>query len=154
MRQTRYYDDYQLGDVFVTDSLTVTEGQIMAYARAHDTQLFHTNIPAAGAGHFGGIIAGGFQTLSLSFALFFKLQLVQPVAVGGAGMEHVRWLKPLKGGDTMHMVCTVIGLKRGRGRQPRGTVRMRHDVLNQHDEIILTLECLHMMRARSPEETS
>ena len=148
MRETRYFDDYALGDVFVTDSTTVTDGQIMAHARVYDTNRFHVDAEAAGASHFGGVIASGFQTMTIAYALFFKLQLVQPVAVGGAGMERVRWTKPLRGGDTIHMVCTVTGLKRNRGRSPRGTVRMRHDVLNQHDEIILTMECLHMMQAR------
>ena len=152
MRPTRYFDDYALGDRFITDSVTVTEGQILRFAREYDTQLFHTNLEAAGAGPFGGVIASGFQTINLSFALFFKLQLVQPVAMGGAGIDGLRWLKPLRAGDTIHVDCEVIDLTPSASRPDRGTVRMRHDTYNQDGDRIMTLECLHILQAR-PETT-
>ncbi|ANK82921.1 MAG: hypothetical protein TEF_20525 [Rhizobiales bacterium NRL2] len=150
-RQIRYFDDYRVGDRFVTDSVTVTEGQILQFARAFDTQTFHVNVDEAGDGPFGGVIGSGFQTLNLSFALFFRLQLVQPVALGGAGIDGLRWLKPLKPGDTIRVACEVIELIPSRSRPDRGTVRMRHDTLNQADETIMTLECLHILKTRGAE---
>lgn len=146
-RETRHFDDYSVGDRFVTDALTVTEGHILSFARAYDTQTFHINA-AAGEGPFGGVIGSGFQTLNLSFALFFKLQLVQPVALGGAGIDGLRWLKPLRPGDTIHVECEVLELTPSRSRPDRGTVRMRHDTLNQDGDIIMTLECLHILSTR------
>ena len=71
MRPTRYFDDYALGDVFVTDSVTVTESQILRFAREFDTQVFHTNLHETEGGPFGGLIGSGIQTFNLSFALFF-----------------------------------------------------------------------------------
>lgn len=152
MRETRYFDDYRVGDRYVTDGVTVTEGQILSFARAGDTQTFHTNLAEAEAGPFGGVIASGMQTLNLSFALVFKLQLVQPVAMGGAGIDGLRWLKPLKPGDTIHVECEVVELIPSRSRSDRGTVRMRQDTVNQHGETIMTLECLHILKARAAAE--
>ncbi|WP_416899307.1 MAG: MaoC family dehydratase [Minwuia sp.] len=149
MRATTYFDDYALGDRYVTDSVTVTEGQILRFAREYDTQLFHTNVAAADESHFGGLIGSGFQTLNLSFALFFKLQLVQPAAVGGAGIDGLRWRKPLRPGDTIHVECEVIDLVPSASRPDRGTVRMRHDTFNQDGDVIMTLECLHILQTRA-----
>lgn len=148
MRATRYFEDYALGDVFVTDSVTVTEGQILRFAREFDTQVFHTNLDAAGDGPFGGLIGSGIQTFNLSFALFFKLQLVQPVARGGAGVDRLRWTRPLRPGDTIHAECEVIELTPSARNPERGAVRMRHDTFNQDGEIILTFECVHLLATR------
>lgn len=151
MRPTRYFEDYALGDVFVTDSATITEGQILQFARAFDTQTFHTNLEESGGGPFGGLIGSGLQTLNFSMALFFKLQLVQPVARGGAGMDRLRWTKPLRPGDTIHVECEVIEITPP-GRNPtRGAVRMRHDTYNQDGQVIMTMECIHLIATRQPE---
>ena len=154
MRPTRYFDDYALGDVFVTDSVTVTEGQILRFARENDTQVFHTNLDAAEDGPFGGLIGSGIQTFNISFALFFKLQLVQPVARGGAGVDRLRWTRPLRPGDTIHVECEVIELTPSARNPERGAVRMRHDTFNQRGEIVLTYECVHLLATRASLEVA
>lgn len=152
MRAIRYFDDYELGDRFVTDAVTITEGMITRFARAFDTQLFHTNLPAAAESGFGGLIGSGLQTLNFSFALFFRMELVQPVALGSPGFDRLRWLKPLRPGDTIHVDCEVIGLNPSRSRPDRGIVLMRHDTLNQAGETIMSFECMHLLRRRPPAE--
>ncbi len=148
MRPIRYFDDYVVGDRFVTDSVTITEGMILQFARMYDTQVFHTNLDQAAQSNFGGLIGSGLQTLNFSFALFFRLELVQPVALGGPGLDNLRWTRPLRPGDTIHVVCEVTQARASRSKPDRGMLTMRHDTFNQADELILTFDCMHLLRRR------
>lgn len=141
-----HFEDFHPGQHFETESLTVNEAEILEFARRYDPQYFHADPEAARASHFGGIIASGFHTLALSFSLFFRLKLVEHANLGSPGMEEVRWLRPLRPDDTIHMVAEVLELRPSQSRPDRGLVRMRHDTYNQRGELIMTLTCLHFLR--------
>ncbi|HYM32007.1 MAG TPA: MaoC family dehydratase [Candidatus Cybelea sp.] len=141
-----YFDDFQPGQRFESMGLTVTEGQIIDFALRYDPQPFHMDAEAAKKHQFGGLIASGFQTLSLSFSLFFRLRIIEHANLGSPGMEEVRWLKPLRPGDTIHTVVEVLSVKASQSKPDRGVVTMRHDTINQHGELIMTVNCLHMLK--------
>ena len=46
---TRYFDDFKVGDRFESPGMTVTEGQIIAFAMHFDPQVFHVDVEAAKA---------------------------------------------------------------------------------------------------------
>lgn len=144
-----YFDDFALGQRFESRGMTVSEAAILDFAERYDPQPFHLNVEYAKQTHFGGLIASGFQTLALSFALFLRLGLLELANLGSPGMEEVKWLKPLRPGDTIRQIAEVIELRPSRSKPDRGVVRMRHDTLNQKDEIIMTAVCLHMLKKRS-----
>lgn len=148
MRPVRFFDDYVVGDRFVTDSVTVTEGMILQFGRGFDTQLFHTNVDAASDSNFGGLIGSGLQTLNLSFALFFRMELVQPVALGSPGLDNVRWMQPLRPDDTIHVICEVLEARPSRSKPDRGMIIMRHDTFRHDDTRIMTFNCMHLLRRR------
>lgn len=141
-----HFEDFPVGRRFETESLTVSEADILDFARRFDPQYFHADPDAAKAGPFGGIIASGFHTLSASFSLFFRLHLVEHANLGSPGMEEVRWLRPLRPGDTIHMVAEVTEQRPSQSRPDRGLVWMRHDTFNQRGELIMTANCLHLLR--------
>jgi len=143
-----YFDDLLAGQIFETAGATVSEAQILDFARAFDPQPFHINTEAAGQTEFGGLIASGFHTLSLSFSLFFRLALFEESSLGSPGMEELRWLKPLRPGDTIHCSAEVLSIKPSQSRPDRGVVVMRHDTFNQRGELILTVTCLHRLKRR------
>ena len=144
----RYFDDFAVGDRFVTASKTVTESEILHFAFEFDPQPFHIDAAAAADTPFGGLIASGFHTLSLSMSLFFRLRLLERPNLGSPGIDEIRWLQPLRPGDTIHQVAEVIDLKRSKSKPDRGVIWMRHDTLNQQNEIIMQLRCMHMLRRR------
>ncbi len=146
-----YFDDFQPGQRFVTPAMTVTESQILDFALQFDPQPLHMDKVTAENSHFGGLIASGFHTLNLSFSLFFRLRLVETHNLGSPGMEEVRWLKPLRPGDTIHAEIEVTAIKPSQSRPDRGVITMRHDTFNQKGELILTVSCLHMLKRRPAE---
>ncbi len=144
-----YFDDLLPGHSFTTPGVTVSEAQILDFARVYDPQPFHIDSEAARDTEFGGLIASGFHTLSLSFAQFFRLEVFAKANLGSPGMEDLRWLKPLRPGDTIRVEAEVMEVKPSQSKPDRGIVVMRHDTFNQRGELILTVTCLHRLKRRA-----
>lgn len=143
-----YFEDFRLGQRFETAEQTISQAEIIEFANRFDPQYFHRDLQAADTGPFHGLIASGFHTLSVSFGLFFRLRVVEHANLGSPGMEEVRWLQPLRPGDTIHVLAEVILLRPSQSKLDRGVVWMRHDTFNQHGALIMTVTCLHMLKRR------
>lgn len=145
---TRWFEDFRVGDRFATRGITLTESQIVDFALTYDPQHMHVDAHAAEAGPFGGLIASGFQTLALSFRLFYDLGLVVESNIVGPGMDEVRWTAPVKPGDTIRTEVEVIEARESRSKPDRGTVRFQFTVLNQRDETVMTYQAITIIRKR------
>jgi len=143
-----YLDDFAAGQRFATAEHEVTAAEIIDFAKRFDPQYFHLDPQAAERSPFGGLVASGLHTLSLSFRLFFDLRLWEEAILGSPGMRELAWLKPLRPGDRIRAVIEVLDVRRSATKPDRGIVTMRHDTFNQQNDVILTAICLHMLRAR------
>jgi acyl dehydratase len=150
MRPSRdlFFEDFAVGQRYETPGITVSEADIIAFARQFDPQYFHLDPAAAAKSAFGGLVASGLHTLSLTMRLFFELNLWERAIIGSPGLEHVRWLLPLRPGDTMHTQVEISAVKQSRSKPDRGVVSTAHRAINQHDQVIFTATCLHMVRTR------
>lgn len=143
-----YFEDLAPGQRFATAEAEVSADDIVDFARRFDPQEFHLDAAAAAASAFGGLVASGLHTLSLSFRLFFDLRLWPEAILGSPGLREVQWLKPLRPGDRIRVVAEITELRRSESKPDRGLVTMRHDTFNQKDERIMTVLCLHLLRSR------
>ena len=152
MRYELYFDDFKVGDKFTTYSATITEEAIIDFAMRWDPYDFHVSTEAAKKHPLGldTVFASGFHTLSLSFRLFSQSGVLRDCAVSGGGIDGLRWFKPVVPGDTIHAEVEVIATKASKSNPQRGVVTMRHDTINQDGDIVLTLECAHIV-SRRPE---
>jgi acyl dehydratase len=141
-----WFEDFTMGQTFRTGGITVSEAAILDFAFVYDPQPMHIDAVTAGTGPFGGLIASGFQTLSLSCSLFFRLGLVAESNLGSPGMDELRWTKPLRPGDTIRAAAEVIAIKPSASKPDRGVITMRHDTFNQRDELILTMRAMHLLK--------
>jgi acyl dehydratase len=150
MRPTRdfFLEDLGVGQRYDTGALTVSEADIVAFARQFDPQPFHVDPQAAAKSAFGGLVASGLHTIALTMRLFFDLNLWERAIIGSPGMEHIRFFKPLRAGDTIRTSVEITGVKRSASKPDRGVVSTAHRTYNQHDELIFTCVCLHMLRVR------
>lgn len=147
-----YYDDLKIGDKFETEPETISEDDIVEFAKRYDPQSYHIDKAAAAATEFGGLIASGFHMLAASFGLFFHSRVLEKHNLGSPGMDQVRWLRPLRPGDTIHGVAEVIDLQPSRSKPDRGSVWMRHDTINQRGEVIMSAVCIHRLRRRPKQD--
>ena len=136
---SQWLEDFEVGQRFVSQGVTFTEASIIDFASRYDPQRFHIDTEAAGQTHFGGLVASGFQTLALSFRMFFDLGVIRESSIGAPGVEELRWTAPVRPGDTLYVEVEVIGVRPSGSKPDRGTVRMRYTTRNQHGETVMIL---------------
>jgi len=149
-----YLDDFVIGQRFTTDSMTLDEEQIKAFASQFDPQPFHTDDQAARESLFGGLAASGWHTAALTMRL---LVLGGPPIAGGilgAGAE-VSWPKPTRPGDVLHVESEVIEVRPSRSRPDRGMLTLRSETINERGEVVqvLTARLVVPMRSAEPDLT-
>jgi len=144
----RYFEDFQVGDVILSEGATLTDSQIMDFAQRFDPQPFHIDAVAAADGPFQGLIASGFHTLSLTFRLLRDTGIITGTSLGGSGMDELRWLLPVRPGDTIRVRAEVADTKPSR-RGDRGTVRLAYATLNQRGETVMTCFMTHIIAMRT-----
>jgi acyl dehydratase len=136
---TRHFEDFAAGDVFELGSRTVTKEEIVAFAREYDPQFLHVDEGAATAGPFGGLIASGWHTGAIWMRMYVDTLLVDSASMGSPGIEELRWLQPVRPGDTLRGRLTVLETAPSERRPDRGTVRSRGEMLNQRAEVVLAM---------------
>ncbi|MEI6557316.1 MAG: MaoC family dehydratase [Rhodospirillaceae bacterium] len=146
------FEEFILGQSFETEGLTVTEAMIIDFGFRFDPQPFHIDSQAASRSPYGGLIASGFQTLILTFRLFRDTGVISGTSQGEAGADEVRWLRPVRPGDTLRVKVTVAGLLPSR-RAERGIVRLTYATLNQHAEVVMTMTVNHLILRRITTES-
>ena len=150
-----YLDDLKVGDRFETPTgYTLSEADIMGFAQRYDPQPFHIDVVAASKGPFGGLIASGFQTLALTFRLVRDTGVIHDSSMGGSGGDELRWLRPVRPGDTLHVVAEAVEIQPSRSRDDRGRVRLQYTAYNQRDEAVLSVLLDHIVARRSPVAVS
>ncbi|MGH7715767.1 MAG: MaoC family dehydratase [Vulcanimicrobiaceae bacterium] len=135
---SRYYEDFELGEVIVTPGVTLTESSIIDFAFTFDPQRFHIDTEAAEKSPYGGLIASGFQTLTYAFRMFFHLGLINDTGFGSPGIDELRWTEPVRPGDTIRTKVTVLEKRESHSRPDRGIIRLGFNVCNQNDREVMT----------------
>ncbi len=148
MTSSAYLDDFRTGDCFVTDGITVTESDIIDFALKYDPQPFHLDVNAAAQSLYGGLIASGFQTLVLCFRLFIQRGLLGESSIGSPGLDELRWLAPVRPGDTLRTETEVLEVKPSNKKPDRGIMKMRYTAYNQHGDRVLSFIVLHLLKRR------
>jgi len=144
----RYWDDVKEGDVVELGSRTLDKERMIAFAREFDPQPFHTDEKAAEASIYGGLIASGWLTGSVLMRLFCDGYLKDTASMGSPGLEELRWLKPVRPGDTLTGRFTVLETTPSRSKPDRGIVRSLMEVMNQHGEVVMSTKGVNFFRRR------
>ena len=146
----RYWEDFEVGEVAEYGGRTVTADEIVAFAQIYDPQPFHVDDEAAKATPFGGLIASGWHTGSLFMRMFADNLLAPSASAGAPGIDTLRWVKPVRPGDTLTVRTTVLKKSAPRSRPEFGFVKNRHEVVNQDDEVVMWCEGVGMILRREP----
>jgi acyl dehydratase len=144
----RYWEDFKRGDVIELGRRTIDKDSILAFAREFDPQPFHTDEEAARDTVFGGLIASGWHTGSLSMRLFYDGLIKDVVSLGSPGFDELRWLKPVRPGDTLSARLTVLECIASRSKPDRGVIRALLETRNQHGEVVMTITAVNLFGRR------
>jgi acyl dehydratase len=136
----RSFDDFAVGQVIVHTDWPVTTEEIIAFAREFDPQPFHIDPQAPETAITGGLIASGWHIAAIFMRTMCDAFLVDSTSMGSPGVDRLKWLTPVRPGDTLSARSTVVEVRPSKSRPDRGMVRFRHDVTNQRGETVMTLD--------------
>lgn len=146
---TRYLDDLTPGQRFTSPGLTLTEAEIIDFAWRYDPQPFHLDANAAAGSPYGGLIASGFQSLAICFRLFIQSGVLAESSMGSPGIDELRWLAPVRPGDTLHSEIEVLEVRPSNSKPDRGIARLKYQAVNQRGEAVLGFIVNHLLRRRT-----
>jgi acyl dehydratase len=139
---------------FTGGPVTISEAEIIAFAKKFDPQPFHMDPEAAKNTIFKGLAASGWHTMGLTMRML--VEGAAPVAGGiiGFGGE-ISWPKPTRPGDELSVQSEVIDVTPSRSKPNQGVITLRSVTKNQHGDtvLILTSKNLVFKRGHAPGQT-
>ena len=146
----RYLEDLREGEVIDLGEETVSEEEILSFARRYDAQPFHVDKAAAAKSIYGGLIASGWQTGSIFMGLLVRGLLHGVASMGAPGLDELKWLKPVRPGDRLRARLTILGTRVSAKDPRRGTISCGGEMFNQKDELVMTIRWPAMLSTRPP----
>jgi acyl dehydratase len=147
---TLYAEDFAVGDEFALGSYTITKDGIVEFAREFDPQPFHVDEDAAGESMFGGLVASGWHVVSLTNRLMTDALFSRMALRGGHGTDEVRFLEPVRPGDTLTGVVEVVEISDPESRLQHRDVSLA--VTTRKGETTVLTMVNHAMVARRATE--
>jgi acyl dehydratase len=144
----RYFEDFVEGTTVDLGTFTYTEREIIDFARQYDPQPMHVDPEAARHSIYAGLIASGWQTATSYMRRLVDQVMLDSASLGSPGIDNLRWLKPVRPGDTLRAQFTILEARPSNSRPDWGIVRSRGEVLNQNDEIVMSVEAVNFFARR------
>jgi acyl dehydratase len=143
-----WFDDLTVGMKFTSDAVTtVSKEDIMRFASEFDPQPFHLDEDAAKDTILGGLAASGWHTAAIAMKLATTTRPFGPHPLFGAGVDELRWLKPVRPGDTLRLEGEIVELTPSRTK-PIGIARVKWTVFNQAGEAVYTFTPIAIVARR------
>ncbi|MBC7514683.1 MAG: MaoC family dehydratase [Herminiimonas sp.] len=143
-----YFEDMVVGQTIPVGSRTVTAEEIHAFAEAFDPQPFHVDAVAASESIYGGVIASGWHTCSMMMRLMVDNFLKDAASLGSPGVDQIRWLKPVRAGDTISVSTTAVDTRPSGSKPDRGVVETEWRAVNQDGDLVASVKGLGMFLRR------
>src|SRR5213594_1008027 len=130
----RFLEDFAVGQTFRSGRLRIHKERIKAFGAEFDPQAFHTDEEAARDTIFGGLVASGWHTAAITMRLLVDSDLKPAGGIVGAGFDELRWPRPVRPGDELHVESEVLEIRASKSRPDQGVIKVRATTLNQNNE--------------------
>ncbi|MFC3457478.1 MULTISPECIES: MaoC family dehydratase [Massilia] len=148
MSRDWYFEDFVPGQEFDLGKRTVNEDEIIAFATQFDPQPFHIDKEAAAQSIYGGVIASGWHTCAMIMRMVVDGMPCANSSMGSPGLDGVRWLQPVRAGDTLSLRHLTKEVKASTSKPDRGVVWSKWIATNQRGEEVCTIDGMAMFRRR------
>lgn len=142
------FEDFEEGASIPLGSKNVTAAEIIDFASQFDAQPMHLDEAAGRASILGGLSASGWHTCCMFMRMMCDAFLLDSTSQGSPGIDYVRWKKPVLAGDTLTGSSTVTARRESASRPGLGFVTCRHELRNQHGEVVAELQNTGMFLKR------
>jgi acyl dehydratase len=145
----RYLEDFQAGQTFGSGRVRIDAGRIKSFAAEFDPQPFHLDERAAADSIFRGLAASGWHTAAITMRLLVDSDLTPAGGIVGAGFDELRWPRPVRPGDELHVESEVLEIRASKSRPDQGLIKVRTTTLNQNNEPV-QVSVAHLIVRRRP----
>lgn len=132
----RYLEDFTVGQTFGSGRLRIDEEQIRRFASEFDPQPFHLDNKAARDTIFRGLAASGWHTAALTMRLLVEGEMKPAGGVVGAGIDELRWPRPVRPGDELRVESEVLEVHPSKSRPEQGMIKVRSTTLNKSGDAV------------------
>ena len=143
------FEDFHVGQVIPLGTRTVSADEIVAFATQFDPQPFHVDAEAAKRSIYGQLIASGWHTASMVMRMGCDAYLLDSKSAGSPGIDELRWIKPVRAGDTIRAELVMRDVRPSKSKPDRGVVVSEWRVYNQDDELIMTMRGMGLFMRRA-----
>jgi len=133
------FADFRPGLVLTYGPDSITESEMLAFAREYDPQWFHVDPARAAESRWKGLIASGWQTCAVAMRLAVRGALEGSESFGSPGLEYLKWLAPVRAGDALTLHAEVLDARRSDRQPGLGVLRWRWRLVNHDDVAVLEL---------------
>lgn len=147
-RNLRKFEDLTVGERRQSETRTVTEAELLEFARQYDPQWFHADPEKARESHFGGLIASGVHVLAIWRQLDHTIN-GDVDFVCGIGFDEFRLVTALRAGDTVYVTSEIVSLTPSASGKPRGTAITHYEMRNQNDAVVVRFDSINLVYCRS-----
>ncbi len=130
----RTFEDFEVGMILRLNKYFVSEEEIIEFATKFDPQPQHTNPEAAKDTVMNGLLASGWHTTAIFMRMQCDAFLIQSSSIVSPGTDEIRWLSPVRPGDTLHGTNEIIAKRPFRSKPDRGIVTSSVVIMNKDGE--------------------
>ena len=146
-----WFEDLVIGSQERSGEHVADHDEMVAYAKRNDPWPIHIDDAAAAATPLGGVIASFGYTVSLVLRAIHDLPSNVDGTANDAFLGAVGWdvgfKSPVRAGDRLH-IETAVTDKRPSSKGDRGVVTERIDLINQHGEVVITIDATSIVLCR------
>ena len=146
--EDRWFEDYLPGSVYEFGHISLSEAEIVDFARHYDPQSIHTEPAWSATGPFGGLIASGVHTIAVCMRLYVEHYISHVASLASPGLDEIRWPRPVRPGDRLRIRVTVARARASRSKPDRGLVHSAVQALNQDDHTVLSFTAINFLARR------
>ena len=136
-----YFEDFHEGQTFSCGGKTVDKDEVII------------DEEAAKASPYGGLIASGWHTAAMVMRMLVDDVFADSASMGSPGLDEIRWVRPVRPGDTLRVEMKVLGVKASQSKPHRGFVDVAYKVFNQDDVVVMSFRGTGMYGRRPTGET-
>jgi len=133
-----FLEEFVIGETFETHGYTISPEESIEFARSYDPQPFHLDAGEAARGIFGELTCSGWHTAAITMRLIVDSGVMRETGIIGTGIDELRWLAPVKPGDSLRVRGEIVAAVHSRHRLDRGTLRVALKTINQDGVIVMS----------------
>ncbi|SRR5579871_3691299 len=145
----RAFEDFKVGDIMEFGPHAITAADIKSFATRFDPQPMHLDEASAQNTVVGGLLASGLHTACLHMRLFAEGVLRDSTSMGSPGVEEVRYLAPVRAGDSLILRIEIVGTRTSKSRPEMGLVKFRSRMVGADGKPVLEMIATLMFGRRA-----